>query len=575
MSKRFFTGIIQKSFSYIFLLFIAGMLIIGAFSCRNVVETTFDRTETMALAKIKLADKKLNELVQEIEDMTERLDGYKEYFLSTNSETISKANAYLARTMSSDLIGACVLQTSDGRVYTYNPDGIFMDILQLRLFCGTNSYGVSGLKWFNDDDPDRISPYKGYCIACTDISEDDMSYTRVYYFVKKSVLNNILDEIYDKNNIAMIMDNGKPLLVSDRDRLEKITKSKTDILFRFSDFDTSNYNFEKYDEHYVIACYKTPDSNFMLLALYESSGLYREMYQIALVMCILILLFLLIAVIIYRHLHRQYIMPLNVLSENIGKGKTNFGSINGSEEIKCLAQGCNDMQRQINKLINDAKLQEKKVQRIEMTAMHRQLTPHFFYNTLSNIRLMAVSRGQEELGTIISRFAEMNKYLFSNDSDFVTLKQELEFIKNYVSLMNIRYFNRINTFYLADEELYNSKIPVFMLQPIVENAIVHGLTKRLNEKEAAFLRITAKAEEEQLVISICDNGCGIPKEKIDRIMSMLETGRNDFGIGLYNTLSRLEYYYKNRYSFNVDSQEEEFTDITVKIPLEFDDNFNI
>lgn len=570
MSKQSIIGTVQKKFIYIVVLCSIMLLIISSYVCNNAAKRTVANTEKNILLKMQLSENMLMGLIEDINDMTSGIEKNKDLFLSSDTETISKANMCLNQSMDVKIVGASVLQLPDGRVYKYNPDGIFLDILQLNLFCGSYVYGVPGLKWYIDDDPDRVSPYLGYYVVCTDIPLDDASYIRIFYFVKKNVLIEILSNVSDDNNVAIIMDNGSRFLINDVDAAEKIMLDNSEILFELSDFNASSYKFHEFNDKYLMTYYKSPKSNFSLLSVVEKKAVYHDMYYLLWFFLLLFLTFTVIAVFIYRSLCKTCIAPFNRLLQSLQEGKLNSSEIKGCEKIELLSQCCDKIYSENIKLKEIREKQKKAMQKMEIAAMHKRLTPHFFYNTLSNIRFMAVMRGQEEIGTVIARFAEMNKYLFSQENELITIREELEFIKNYVSLMNIRYFNNINAFYLIDEEMYEKKIPMFSLQPIVENSIVHGIAKKLNDKEKAFLRITISGENGKMLISICDNGSGVPEDTLNKIRLMPQNGRQNMGIGVYGTLSKFKYYYGEKFTFDVKSKKGESTEFVFKIPLEQD-----
>jgi len=163
-------------------------------------------------------------------------------------------------------------------------------------------------------------------------------------------------------------------------------------------------------------------------------------------------------------MRKQFIAPLGEIVKHMdGSLSDEEIEIHGSHEIETLVKRYNLMCSRINEGIEDLKLQEEKKRHAEITALRYQIRPHFLYNTLSNIKVLAMTRGQSDISRSISRLAKMYKYLLSGKSDYVELSDELEFINNYVALMNTRYDNRLSSFFLVDEELKNCRLPAFLL----------------------------------------------------------------------------------------------------------------
>lgn len=202
---------------------------------------------------------------------------------------------------------------------------------------------------------------------------------------------------------------------------------------------------------------------------------------------------------------------------------------------------------------------------LSMMAMQMQINPHFLNNTLNIIGLkLAKEIGAEnDLTVMVTMITRLIQYILNVDTIQVDFKQELDFLKNYIALLNYRYKD-LNVIWNIDEKVYRCKIVRVCLQPIVENAVYHGLASKDGEK---ILKISAKVEEENVVISIEDNGVGISEEKIEEIKKNLDDDTiSSKHIGIKNVYKRLRIVYNDKADLKIDSREGEYTRIYIIIP---------
>ncbi|MDY3929720.1 MAG: histidine kinase [Clostridia bacterium] len=205
---------------------------------------------------------------------------------------------------------------------------------------------------------------------------------------------------------------------------------------------------------------------------------------------------------------------------------------------------------------------------LSMMAMQMQINPHFLNNTLNIIGLkLAKEIGAEnDLTVMVTMITRLIQYILNVDTIQVDFKQELDFLKNYIALLNYRYKD-LNVIWNIDEKVYRCKIVRVCLQPIVENAVYHGLASKDGEK---ILKISAKVEEENVVISIEDNGVGISEDKIEEINKNLDDDTiSSKHIGIKNVYKRLRIVYNEKADLKIESKKGEYTRICIIIPTVF------
>lgn len=254
--------------------------------------------------------------------------------------------------------------------------------------------------------------------------------------------------------------------------------------------------------------------------------------------------------------------------KNISKG--NFikdESIEGDDEIGELGKGINEMSINIKALL-DFKLMEEEIKRkLELKLLQSQVNPHFLYNTLNSIKWMATVQKADGIGNAVSALGRLLKNLAKGTSDKITLKEEVDLIDDYVFIQNIRYGGRIKFEKLHCEELMEYKIVKFTLQPIVENAIFHGIEPK---KDAGVITLELSEAGEDLLISLRDDGIGMTEDKIKKLFSVSNIDKSIglSSMGIKNVDDRLKLTYGSNYGLTVNSEEGCFTEVIINIPKE-------
>ena len=242
------------------------------------------------------------------------------------------------------------------------------------------------------------------------------------------------------------------------------------------------------------------------------------------------------------------------------------------DEIDEIAMDVNRMSARLHEMIQkEYALQlnranaELKQRTAELYALQSQIDPHFLYNTLEAIRMRAVGEGDRATGEMIKLLARIFRRRVSGEI-FVTLREEMMNCRDYLELYDMRYEGRLRVEFDVDPELAECGVPHHLLQPIVENAIVHGIDFQREDNE---IDISAKAVNGRLVISICDNGQGIRGEKLESIRRSLEQDLEQRGenIGLGNVSSRIRLIYGECGTVKLVSREGRGTHVTLLLPI--------
>ncbi len=250
--------------------------------------------------------------------------------------------------------------------------------------------------------------------------------------------------------------------------------------------------------------------------------------------------------------------PLNSLTgaiRKMGRGELGLTSSNiPRNELGYVVEQFNEMSLNISKLIKKNEDMQKEKIKIEMDVLQAQINPHFLYNTLNMIKWMATVLKADNITNSIVALGNILSPVFRSDEIMWTIKQELEYVDNYMKIMNWRFGNSIEFLFDTDDRLMDCKTPRFVLQPLVENSITHGM----NDVKGQFrVRTIVREEAGDVVIKIADNGEGIAEEKLAMINDMLESDliekneKPQGGIGLYNVQKRIRTYFGRNYGVSI------------------------
>ncbi len=248
----------------------------------------------------------------------------------------------------------------------------------------------------------------------------------------------------------------------------------------------------------------------------------------------------------------------------------NFGtqlSLKSRDEMGRLAEGFNYMTKQLEEYNKASLLSAIKWKEAELIALRAQINPHFLYNSLEIIRMNAVSNDDESTAELASLLAEQMRYTLERVGETVELNRELEITRGYFRFIDMRYDHSITFEILMDESLADVRVPGLMLQPVVENAVAHGL----KPKGRGHVEIKIERERNDLVIRVTDDGVGMSGETVRGIVERLNSGKGgrmeSDSLGLKNVHDRLRLKFGEPYGISISSRFQVGTSITIMMPL--------
>ena len=240
----------------------------------------------------------------------------------------------------------------------------------------------------------------------------------------------------------------------------------------------------------------------------------------------------------------------------------------GFAEYASLAHSYNVMLRRIRGLMQETVDRQEQLRRMELGALQEQINPHFLYNTLDSIvRVMETGRTPEAI-EMVQALAKLFRLSINNGDYFLTVEQEMDYARNYLTIQQVRYKKRFKYELYMDESIKDLPCPKIILQPLIENSLKHGMS----DMPGCTLIVRARQEGYNIVLSVEDDGLGIPPEKLKKLQEMLRDDSNimvkksRYGIGLRNTNRRIKLLYGSDYGLAIESEVEERTCVTITFP---------
>lgn len=264
---------------------------------------------------------------------------------------------------------------------------------------------------------------------------------------------------------------------------------------------------------------------------------------------------------------------LNKVTNQVAEGDlTVRADVTGSSEVKKLGNSLNSMIEKIDNLLIAAVKDEKNLREAELELLQAQINPHFLYNTLDTIIWLTESGKQDKVVEIVSALSDFFRTSLNHGNGMFTLREEERHVRSYLQIQQVRYRDILEYEINFPDKLMGAVIPKITLQPIVENALYHGIK---NRRGMGRIAVSAESVNGDVVISISDNGIGMTEERLKELQSLLEgTYENEIcesqhdSYGLYNVNERIKLKFGENYGVSISSKVGEGTCVEVKIPFE-------
>lgn len=292
--------------------------------------------------------------------------------------------------------------------------------------------------------------------------------------------------------------------------------------------------------------------------------------EIIIPLIILTLLALVVAFLISKRIASQTAKPIRELTEHmqeieLGKLGVEIDTQSDTEEIQCLTASFKEMVYKIEGLIEQVEDNQKKLRKSELKVLQSQINPHFLYNSLDTIIWLGEREECEKVVQMTAALARYFRLSLSKGKEVITIYEEVEHVKHYLQIQKIRYASKLAYTIEVSPDIFDEMIVKIVLQPLVENALYHGIK---DLEEGGYIRVLGFREGNNIILEVYDNGKGMSHEKIKNILKApSSTSITKGGVAIKNVHERIQVYFGQDYGLSYESEYGKWTKVRITIPV--------
>lgn len=277
---------------------------------------------------------------------------------------------------------------------------------------------------------------------------------------------------------------------------------------------------------------------------------------------------MIVALFFSRFISRSITQPIQQLCDSMARVQEGDFSVSdvvvdSQNEIGSLTKSFNVMTHRIQDLMEQNIREQEAKRKSELKALQSQINPHFLYNTLDSIIWMAEGKKNEEVVLMTASLARLLRQSISNEDEVVSIGQEVEYARGYLTIQKMRYKDKMEFQIDVDPSILHIPLIKLVLQPVIENAIYHGLKYK---ESKGLLMVKGFRKNGNAVLQVIDNGVGMDQETLDHIYEKHKVNYQSNGVGIYNVQKRLQLYYGSEYGITYESEKGVGTTATITIP---------
>ena len=575
LKKRFFS-LQYKLLFFSLVIILIPILTLGIFSYNESLDIVKQKVSISNLNTVRQVGERVEAIFQDAHDLSLfliRNDDVRKFFMLENADGVTEAKARIIQ-LNNELM---YLLSTKPYIYSIyfkgfngistdtrnssnpiDPDieeelirlkgGYIWDIGNIINYGGMETKVFSLMRVYNDMNyiPNRLAIMK--------INIDEQEISQIYS-----------SEITGENDEYFIINNDNNI-ISSIDKGKVGTKLNSQIVGNIPKHNKEGYFQEVVNGNdYLITYYYIDNMDYTIVNTVPLKELLKDNSVIQIAMLEVAGLSFIVCV-LFAFLFSTYVLqPLKNMCAQMKKVENEDFDVQvnckRNDEIAMLGRSFNKMSLKLKELINQVYLVNIKQKEAELAALHAQINPHFLYNTLDTIYWVSRKEKAPETGKLIEALAKLFRLSLNNGKELILLNSEVEHLKNYLVIQKKRYGNSIKFSLDIEEELLDCKVLKLILQPLLENAIVHGIDKKEGKGN---INVTIKKSDGNIIYEIVDDGIGID---VDEAYSLLEnTTESNKGIGIKNINDRLKLSFGDQYGLQFFHAEGGGTKVVVLHP---------
>lgn len=419
--------------------------------------------------------------------------------------------------------------------------------------------------YYTQNVENTVYPGVGY------LSEDNADYSTLIFFLKKEYLQKqIKDEAEKRQTSILILDENGDVIVQEGDLDWLSEKNGEDIIEEIKKYTPGEFEGELIKGRAGINVRTIDVVDWSIVYLYDMNILYRQAGQIRNVALIIFAISVVIVFMIASFISGTVVKPIRALAKSMDEVVDNHMEVTFvpryNDEIAYLGRRFSVMMHKIAELMVEVKHIEEQKRVEELKALQAQINPHFLYNTLDMVYWLSKMEGNDNVANLVADLADFFRLSLNKGEDITSVKKEVEHVKKYLEIQRVRMDEKFDYEIYLDESVSENRVPKLILQPLAENALIHGFE---NITYQGKIKIEVSREGGDIVFYVTDNGCGMSKETLEQLNRTHDTSDKSYGYAIGNVKARIRLYAGEEYGMQFDTEVTSGTRVRVSFPLGF------
>jgi two-component system sensor histidine kinase YesM len=494
---------------------------------------------------------------------------------------------YLSRfsAVDNDILQSIMLITNDGKVFSdsYQPQYGYSDFINTKYFKSA-MLNKNKLLFVNNSMQDKYFAivrsfyYVGEGLSESYSpgigSEEDKDYCTMVFLLKKSYVEELINKVAQRQESdIVILDEGNNEVLKVLQQNGEGRIDYTELLRKSIKGESGNLATSSNNKNFFVSYKEIKYSSWRIVMIFDEKLLLKDAGSLLKSVEYIVFIALLLVIIMGYFLANTIVKPIQKLISIMDSTVENDMGITYktkyNDEIALLGKAFNVMIMKIREMVKQIQKEERLIREGELKALQAQINPHFLYNTLDMVYMMAKVDKNDKIADLIADLGDFFRLSLNKGEDITTVGKEIEHVKRYLSIQSVRMNNKFTYKIYSQEDILKKHVPKLILQPIVENSLMHGF---INIDYLGEISIKVYSEEEKIIFKIEDNGKGLEQDIIEKINSGAELNKGKSGYAIKNIYERLKIYNGMEHMLNFENRAEGGTRVTLKFPIDFKSN---